>query len=99
VDDQRSCSECACGAPTGGKCTAKVHVYGDATCVTEWDSSTVSSDDPAKCSELIGGVALAGKAAELLAHEPGICAPIGGEPVGDLLLADARTFCCMQPVT
>ncbi len=34
VDDQRSCSECACDAPAGGKCTAKVHVYADAACET-----------------------------------------------------------------
>jgi hypothetical protein len=67
--------------------------------VTEWVSSTVSSDEPAKCSDLLAGVAVAGKAAELLAHEPGTCAPSGGEPVGGLLLADAKTFCCMLPVT
>ncbi|UQA62797.1 hypothetical protein [Polyangium aurulentum] len=99
VDDQRTCSECACEAPTGGKCTAKGHVYGDTTCAAEWASLSVSSDDPSKCIDLISGVALAGKTAELLAHQPGTCAPSGGEPIGALLLADAKTFCCLTPVT
>jgi hypothetical protein len=99
VEELRTCSDCACDAPTGGKCTAKVHVYGDAMCVTEWASFTISSTDLSSCHDLSNGIALAGKAAELLAHEPGICAPSGGELVGDLVLADAKTFCCVLPVT
>jgi hypothetical protein len=32
VEDNRQCSACTCGAPTGSACKAKISIYEDATC-------------------------------------------------------------------
>src|SRR5262249_5711969 len=34
VDDTRSCSVCTCGAPSGGKCTARISIYADDACAS-----------------------------------------------------------------
>ncbi len=99
VDDQRQCPECTCGPPTGATCAVKVQVYGDAACSATELEVNLSPGMVNDCFPLMPGVALSGKAAELLDYKPGTCEPQGSEPVGDVVLADATTFCCLETVS
>jgi len=96
VNDQRQCSACTCSAPSGGSCTAFAAVHGDATCSTLQGSLVVTTGQEPKCLDLTIGAGLAAKSATLLTYEPSTCTPEGGQAVGDLVLLDARTFCCLD---
>jgi hypothetical protein len=78
---------------------AKVRLYSGNACTTEELATNVSASEPEQCFPLIPGVALTSKAAEVLAYEPGACAPAGGAPVGELVLAEQTTFCCLVSAT
>jgi hypothetical protein len=43
VEDDRQCSACTCGAPTGSTCTAKISIYEDTTCSAVLNQDTISS--------------------------------------------------------
>ncbi|WP_437976987.1 hypothetical protein WMF11_07710 [Sorangium sp. So ce295] len=93
ADDTRGCSECACGEPEGASCTIMASVYSDGACAEQVASILVSSMAPF-CGVTPPGVALGSKSAEVVAVDPGGCAPSGGEPIGELLPAEPSTFCC-----
>ncbi|WP_437319745.1 hypothetical protein [Sorangium sp. So ce385] len=93
ADDTRGCSACGCGAPEGASCTIMASVYSDGACADQVASSLVSSM-ASFCVVTPPGVALGSKSAELVAVDPGGCAPSGGEPVGEMLPAEPSTFCC-----
>ncbi|MBK9263107.1 MAG: hypothetical protein IPM54_25300 [Polyangiaceae bacterium] len=97
IDDQRTCSECSCLPSTGATCSMKVQLFGDAACSTTELEVNVSVDMASDCHLLMPGVALAGKRSDVLEYKPGACEPSGGELLGDVVLADARTFCCRTP--
>lgn len=99
VKDERYCTECACSAPAGGDCSVYVAVYTDTNCATAIGSTTVKASEPAKCVDLPSGAGLAGKTAAQVSYAPGKCMPEGGEVAGELLLLDARTFCCREGST
>jgi hypothetical protein len=100
MDDQRSCSECACLPPAGGICVMKAHLYSGLGCTAQTLEIDVSTDMSIGCSaSLMPGAALSGKSAEVLDYQLGTCMPTGGELDGDLILADATTFCCLGPST
>ncbi|MDC3981455.1 hypothetical protein [Polyangium jinanense] len=99
VDDQRQCEACSCEPPTGATCSVKVHVYSEAACTTERLAVDISPEMGGGCHLLMSGVALAGIAAEVLDYQPGTCEPHGSEPVGDVFLTGATTFCCREPVS
>ncbi|MDI1445950.1 hypothetical protein [Polyangium sp. 6x1] len=98
VDDQRQCEACSCGPPMGAMCSVKVHVYSDAACTVQRLEVDISPEMGGGCFPLMSGVALAGIAAEVLDYQAGTCEPHGSEPVGDVFLADATTFCCREPM-
>jgi len=94
VSDSRHCSECSCGAPEEGECTAIVQLYRDATCTLQVEGREVSSKTMWVCSDLPSGHALRGKTATAPVYEPGWCEPSGGEALGSVELIGPSTFCC-----
>ncbi|MDC3958177.1 hypothetical protein KEG38_30240 [Polyangium jinanense] len=96
VNDQRECTACTCSAPSGGSCTAFVALHDDSACVTLRGSNIVHAGDPTLCMDLSPGAGLAAKSATLLTYERGTCTPEGGQAVGELVLSNARTFCCLD---
>jgi hypothetical protein len=97
VDDQRTCSACACGAPGGGTCTAALSVFKDGACTAALLGSLPISSLKSSCVDLVpAGLPLGSKTVTALAYQAGNCMPSGGEPQGALLAADASTFCCLM---
>jgi len=96
VDDQRTCTECTCSAPSGGSCTVFIGLHEDSTCATLRGSNIVTTGEGPKCMDLLHGTGLAAKSASVLTYERGACTPEGGQAEGDLVLGDARTFCCLE---
>jgi hypothetical protein len=72
-----------------------VRAYEDAACGKERGSLQLSSNQGAKCTDLLTGVALGSKSAEMLDYQPGICQASGGEQVGAIETKYAATFCCL----
>ncbi|WP_437300552.1 hypothetical protein [Sorangium sp. So ce426] len=93
AEDTRGCSECGCGELEGASCTVMASVYSDGACGEALASIVVSSTTPF-CGVTPPGVALGSKSAEVVAVDPGGCAPSGGEPTGELMPAEPSTFCC-----
>lgn len=93
--DNRECSPCSCSPPTGGSCLAQIHVYTDDNCTNEQLSPYVSSDMPPPCHDLMSGISLGSKKAEVIERMPGTCTPQGGEPTGKVEMGKPFTFCCL----
>lgn len=94
--DTRSCTECSCGAPIGGSCIANFSIFKDATCATEIQNQTISSEMP-DCDPIFpAGVAIGSKSITNHEYLSGTCAASGGEPIGNAVEDDtkATTFCC-----
>lgn len=97
VDDERTCAPCSCSAPTGGICEARYRVFDDGACGSELVAVKLTSGMQDKCADFnMPGVALGSKSAELLSYQAGVCEPNGGAPVGDVLLSEPVTFCCLN---
>jgi hypothetical protein len=94
--DERTCTPCTCGPPTGGACTTKVGVYADEVCEAPAGSAYVASNGPPICFDVPDGAALLGKTAEEVSSSPGSCKPSGGEPVGEVVPAQPVTWCCYR---
>ena len=64
-------------------------------CCTEFKGGgEVYAGMTAPCHDFMPGTQLSGKTAELLNYTNGICAPSGGEVVGELILDKPATVCC-----
>jgi hypothetical protein len=94
ISDSRHCSECSCGTPEGGDCTAFVTLYEDAACTVVMVGSLVSSTSHWGCGDIATGATLGGKTATAPVYEPGWCEPSGGEALGAVELIGPSTFCC-----
>lgn len=92
VNESRRCSECSCGAPSGGECSAYVRVYHDAMCTTVVAGYLLTSK--MWCTDIYENSPLAGKTATTPVYEPGACEPSGGELIGSAELIGPSTFCC-----
>jgi hypothetical protein len=94
ADDQRACSPCACGSPTGGLCVATLNVFTDDGCTAPLLSVPIGSTGPA-CFDLVPpGPALGSKTVDKVKYLPGACVPSGGEAIGQALPTGPATFCC-----
>jgi hypothetical protein len=93
VTGSRGCSACGCAPPEGGVCSAKVEIFQDDMCMTPIGGKDVSSIGPT-CINVVPGSSLGGKKITALSYEPGVCAPIGGEPIDSVELKGPSTFCC-----
>jgi len=97
VDDQRTCSACACGAPVGGTCTAALSVFKDGVCSVPLFGTFPISSLKSSCVDLVpAGLPLGSKTVTALAYQAGNCMPSGGEPSGTVEAAFASTFCCLM---
>jgi hypothetical protein len=93
-DDGRTCSACACSAPTGGKCSGAISIFKDGACGTNPVLVLTAMSDATICGELPPGGALGSKSAGPLTHTPGSCQPSGGDSQGTAEPVEATTFCC-----
>ena len=94
VEDHRSCTDCACGAPTGASCTVMASVFTDNACTTLLNTDAVSSSGPS-CGSVPAGSGLGSKSAVLRDINPGACPPSGGESIGTIAPSEPSTFCCL----
>jgi hypothetical protein len=94
-DDDRRCSACACGAPSGSSCSAVLSVYGDIGCTRLLGSTSIALSEPS----CLGGAGLlfGGMAATWQTAQPGACAPSGGAPLGAVTTTASSIFCCRAP--
>ncbi|HRI69262.1 MAG TPA: hypothetical protein PK156_33760 [Polyangium sp.] len=96
VDDTRGCTGCACGAPSGSNCTAKLDVYGDS--FSSVCNTLVTSLNTGSCMNLMNNPQLgAVKATITQPPNGGTCAASGGQPTGTVTPAGPTTFCCSPP--
>ncbi|MDI1442868.1 hypothetical protein QHF85_02440 [Polyangium sp. 6x1] len=50
---------------------------------------------PAPCYDLMEGISLGSKRAEVIDRVPGVCMPQGGESTGEVEMKKPITFCCL----
>jgi hypothetical protein len=96
VSDLRSCSACACGAPSGSGCAASVSLYTDGACADLLVSATAGAAGPV-CAGVPPGSALGSESAAPPSYTPGACAPAGGIQAGGLSPVLPATLCCLPP--
>jgi hypothetical protein len=96
LSDNRACTPCACGAPTGGRCMADVMLYGDATCNTQIDLGAFIDQGDNPCHDVPAPLPLAAVRAVLTRQEPGSCTPtpVASKVVGTVERGERRVFCC-----
>lgn len=97
VQDDRQCSTCTCGAPTGSLCTAQLAVYdgGNLTCLgPPLASIPLSSAKPACLDITIPGQSLGSKSVGEVLYHPGMCPAIGANPSGNAMATEPSTLCC-----
>jgi hypothetical protein len=97
VQDDRQCSPCTCGAPTGSACTATVSIYTDAApqCTATAVPGVVISSVSTTCVDIqLPGQALGSKSAGSTTYHPGTCPAMGGDASGSAVKTSPVTFCC-----
>lgn len=97
-DDSRDCSDCTCGASTGGTCKITLSLYDDATnaeCVA--DATPIATVESGTCANLSGNPAITWRSAEVTTlPSGGSCAVTGGGvPSGEVTPSSPTTFCCL----
>jgi hypothetical protein len=93
--DARDCTPCACGAPSGSLCVGQLRVFEDAAC-TKLISADPITSIKGQCTDVLPPGKAIGSKEISLAYLPGVCEPIGGEPIGEVKPdpEQAVTFCC-----
>jgi hypothetical protein len=94
VQDDRQCSACSCGAPTGSACTAAVSIYKDATCSAPLSQIAISSSSETCIDIQLPGQALKSKKASAMTYLPGTCPAMGGDGSGIAIPTGSATLCC-----
>ena len=85
--DDRGCSDCTCGAPTG-YCDAMIAFYGGADCTSLLGPSTTIAQG--SCHPTAGAVSVKTLVGQALGLS---CSPAGG-PTGSAVPGDPVTVCC-----
>jgi hypothetical protein len=92
-DDTRSCSSCACGAPSGGTCPATLNTYiydpQYSACALTGPSYPADGTCISESNEFSGIVLL-----QAGGPSGGACAASGGSPTGTATAAMPVTVCC-----
>jgi hypothetical protein len=94
-EDNRTCTPCTCGGPSGGRCDAQVTLYMDAECGVAFDSALVSLAEQPLCQDVTAGP-LAAMRAEPRQQQPGACSPSVSAVVG-AVDSKKRVLCCTDP--
>lgn len=93
--DDRACSPCTCGAPTGSGCSAQIAIYPDGACASDPSYvETIGAGGP-QCHDLVPGAPLGSKSATAPVYTPGACAAGGGSPLGSAAPVGPSTLCCL----
>lgn len=93
VRDERYCTPCECGPPTGGKCSLTLVSYRDGECSDMLVAGAASSKEPG-CLAPTPGVQPNSMKAIWKVDTPGRCEPRGGELTGEAIPTGPSTFCC-----
>jgi hypothetical protein len=96
VNDQRTCTECTCGAPAGEMCVGSLSVYDDGSCTNDAMGKFPMSSFKDSCFDILPpGMQLGSKSAAKPSYVAGACAPSPGKPSGGAVeKIAAMTFCC-----
>jgi hypothetical protein len=94
-DDDRDCTNCACGPASGGTCEMTIELHSDATlnvCTTDVVSVTTGS-----CANIPGNQAIRGRSYQVTdPPSGGTCSPTTtSTPVGGVTEEGPTTFCCL----
>lgn len=98
IDDDRGCSDCSCGSPSGACTDGSVQFFGTSTNPSIPFPPQIASA-PDGCAPILASIWTAVNAVwtgVLPTDEVG-CNPIGGTPVGDAIGTDPITVCCYDP--
>ncbi|WP_437638989.1 hypothetical protein [Sorangium sp. So ce854] len=93
VRDERHCTPCECGPPTGGECSLMLLSYRDGACSDLLAAGAASSKEQG-CLLPKPGVQPGSMKAVLHVNEPARCEPRGGELKGEAIPIGPSTFCC-----
>jgi hypothetical protein len=93
VSDTRGCAACACGASSGGTCSASISIYSSPTPNT--CTGGLITLQAGSCTNLVGNPTVGSRKATITAPQGGSCAPSGGQPVGAATPGTPTTFCCV----
>jgi hypothetical protein len=97
VQDDRQCSPCTCGAPTGSACSATISIYkgNDLTCSgPTFAQMPISSVDSVCLDITLPNQSLGSKSAAATTYLPGTCQPSGGDASGSATKIHPATLCC-----
>jgi hypothetical protein len=98
MSDTRHCTDCSCGPPEGGVCSATVSVFKGGSCSdSDWVGGGIATSAGSLCFDLPPGVMtdLKSKMATPPQYQPSVCEPIESELSGSLELQGPSTFCCL----
>ncbi|WP_437817866.1 hypothetical protein [Sorangium sp. So ce1078] len=93
MSDERRCTPCACGPPTGGTCSLALLSFRDEAC-SELLTAGVALGKAPGCLAPVPGVRPKSMRAVWEVNIHGRCEPRGGEVDGQLILTGPSTFCC-----
>lgn len=91
--DERHCTPCECGPPTGSECSLMLVSFRDGVCDELLTAGTASSHAPG-CVTATPGETPKSMRAIWQVDQPGSCEPSGGELRGEIVLTGPSTFCC-----
>ncbi|MBK8943081.1 MAG: hypothetical protein IPM79_37140 [Polyangiaceae bacterium] len=93
-DDSRACSDCTCGASSGGTCKITLDLFFSAGCSAGTDIESVESNS---CVDLVGNPTVAGREGSITTPPSGGSCPVtgGGVPSGEVTPSSPTTFCCL----
>lgn len=97
-DDDRSCTTCTCGGPTGS-CSGAVILWSGSNCTQSAQPGPAGNIDiDGGCQRALTSSSYPVTAAEAgsLSVEDASCAPSGGVPVGEAEPDDPYTLCCLS---
>jgi hypothetical protein len=93
--DHRACTPCACDEPSGGRCTARITLYGSAGCGDELDVAIISHTDQPLCQDVTDGSIVAMQA-RLTQEDAGACTPATSisAVTGTVERGERHEYCC-----
>ena len=97
IDDNRICTDCACGPPSGGMCIAKVSLDKNSDCSESIDQFTISSAKKTCIDVQPPGQPIMSKSSTPPVYVSGACKPVPGTSSGKTGGRTPSTFCCRSP--